>query len=114
MTSKTSIATIGIYLGALFCFTIQNNQDIEDKVYECGGTTISELIMPARIVSRVPAARLLNPIREIHCINSDAIRFPMQSKVVLHDRDIITFRKEKNAYLFQGTTHSLGGVIPPA
>ena len=42
MTPTTSIAAIGIYVGTLFYSTIQNNQDIEDKVSECGGTIDSQ------------------------------------------------------------------------
>ena len=97
MTPTTSIATIGIYVGTLFYSTIQNNQDIENKVSNCGGSTLPEGYMPDCITDRFPAASVLNPIREIHCVRADGIRFPIQSQAVLNDRYIFTLGKDKNA-----------------
>lgn len=97
MTPATSMTTVTVCVGVLFYSTIQNNKDVEREVYECGGSTLPEGYMPDWITSRFPAAWIMNPIREIHCVNSERIRFPLQSQAILHDRYIFTLRKDKDA-----------------
>lgn len=100
-------AAVSICFGSLLYHTIQNNKDIEREIYECGGSTLPEGIMPDWITSRFPAAWIVNPLREIHCVKSKGIRFPIQSQAILHDRYLFTLRNDNEVRVSQNLIKAL-------